>query len=148
VPIPAFGPDGDLPVAVHAASLPEILFRFGGGSAARRRLALRLARIHELAEATGHLRRFVIFGSFATEKRQPNDVDVFMVMDDNFDVARISGETQLLFDHASAQTHFGASEFWLRRCAAFGGEQAAIEDWQIKRDGGLRGIVEVRAKQP
>jgi hypothetical protein len=25
--------------------------------------------------------------------------------------------------------------FWLRRLAAFGGEQAAIEGWQIKRDG-------------
>jgi len=27
--------------------------------------------------------------------------------------------------------------------AAFGGEQSLIEDWQIKRDGTKRGIVEV-----
>ena len=29
--------------------------------------------------------------------------------------------------------------------AGLGGEQAAIEDWQIKRDGTRRGIVEVTA---
>lgn len=104
--------------------------------------------MHELAELTGHLSRFVIFGSFVTQKRRPNDVDVFMVMDDNFDIAQTLGETRLLFDHASAQTHFGASVFWLRRCAAFGGEQSAIEDWQIKRDGSRRGIVEVTVKHP
>lgn len=29
--------------------------------------------------------------------------------------------------------------------AAVGGEQAAIEDWQIKRDGTERGVVEIKA---
>jgi len=29
------------------------------------------------------------------------------------------------------------------RLAALGGKEAAIEHWQIKRDGGRRGIVEV-----
>ena len=44
---------------------------------------------------------------------------------------------------ALRQDHFGCSVFWLRRMAAMGGEQAAIEDWQIKRDGTERGIVEI-----
>jgi hypothetical protein len=30
----------------------------------------------------------------------------------------------------------------------FGVAWSAVEDWQIKRDGDLRGIVEVTAKQP
>jgi hypothetical protein len=30
--------------------------------------------------------------------------------------------------------------------AAIGGEQAAIADWQIKRDGTQRGIVEITVK--
>ena len=29
--------------------------------------------------------------------------------------------------------------------AALGGEQAAVEDWQIKRDGARRGLVEITA---
>ena len=31
----------------------------------------------------------------------------------------------------------------MRRLAAFGDEEKAIEDWQVKRDGGQRGIVEI-----
>ena len=92
---------------------------------------------------TGHLARFVVFGSFVTEKHAPNDVDVFMIMDDNFDKGSLKGETRLLFDHGTAQDHFGCSVFWVRRMGAIGGEQAAIEDWQIKRDGTQRGIVEI-----
>ncbi|HLV82109.1 MAG TPA: hypothetical protein VKT32_17600 [Chthonomonadaceae bacterium] len=64
-------------------------------------------------------------------------------MKDSFDAGILIGETRLLFDHGDANTYFGASVFWLRRMAAFGGEQAAIENWQIKRDGSLRGIVEI-----
>ncbi len=54
---------------------------------------------------------------------------------------QITGEARLLFDHLAAQTHFGASVFWVRRPGCFGGEQAAIEHWQTKRDRGKRGIV-------
>jgi hypothetical protein len=91
------------------------------------------------------LARFVVFGSFVTGKLEPNDVDIFMIMDDNFDVSRLSHESRLLFDHTAAQTHFGCSLFWVRRLAALAGEQAALEDWQIKRDGTKRGIVEITA---
>ena len=88
-----------------------------------------------------------MFGSFVTAKHEPNDVDVFMIMDDNFDMGALAGESRLLFDdHGTAQSHFGASVFWMRRMAAIGGEQAAIEDWQIKRDGTERGIVEITAE--
>jgi len=38
--------------------------------------------------------------------------------------------------------------FWLRRLAAAGGEEAAIEHWQVKRDGSLRGIVEIIPEGP
>ena len=87
--------------------------------------------------------RFVVFGSFVTDKPEPNDIDVFMLMDDAFDVGILEGEPRLLFDHGAATTFFGASVFWLRRLAALGGEQAAVEYWQAKRDGGIRGIVEI-----
>jgi len=43
----------------------------------------------------------------------------------------------------SAENYEGASIFWMRRMAALGGEEAAIAHWQVKRDGTLRGIVEV-----
>ncbi len=64
-------------------------------------------------------------------------------MDDSFDSAQLRGGPRLLFDHAAAQAHLGASVFWLRRLAALGGEQETIEHWQTRRDGGRRGIVEI-----
>jgi len=85
----------------------------------------------------------VVFGSFITGKEDPNDVDIFMIMDDEFDFTALTGDARLLFEHPAALSHFGCSVFWVRRLAAMGGEQAAIEDWQIKRDGTERGIVEI-----
>lgn len=144
MPLPDFIHTGDLPVGIHAATLAEVVARFGAGSQRRKLLARRLERIYELASQTNRLARFAVFGSFVTTKDDPNDVDVFMIMEDNFDMGSLAGEPLILFkDHRAAQDHFGASVFWMRRMAAFGGEQAAIEDWQIKRDGSERGIVEI-----
>ena len=143
MPLPPFTNSGDLPLGVHQASLKEVLPRFGVDSRQRMAVAQRLERIHRLAKATGHLSRFVIFGSFVTAKLEPNDVDVFLLMEDSFDAAQLQGEEALLFHHASTDVHFGASVFWVRRLAALGGEQSTIEYWQAKRGGGQRGIVEI-----
>jgi predicted nucleotidyltransferase len=143
LPLPPFNKFGDLPVGVHLATLREISERLGAETPRRRHVFLRLERIHAIARATGHLSRMVVFGSFVTRKADPNDVDVFLLMADTFDIALMTGETRLLFDHLAAETHFGASVFWLRRMATLDGEQTAVEYWQIKRDGQLRGIVEI-----
>ena len=60
-----------------------------------------------------------------------------------FDVATVAGETRHLFDHMAAHNLLGASVFWIPRAACLGGEEAAVLDWQIKRDGARRGLVEV-----
>jgi hypothetical protein len=110
-------------------------------------VALRLERVYAAAAATGHLVRGIVFGSFVTAKPEPNDVDLFLLMDDAFDVTKVQGEVSLVFDHPAAQSHFGASVFWLRRAAAWEGEQAAVEYWQATRGGGVRGIIELIAEE-
>ena len=45
--------------------------------------------------------------------------------------------------HLEAHARFGASVFWTRRSGAIGGERAMIEYWQVRREGGHRGIVEI-----
>ena len=52
------------------------------------------------------------------------------------------------FEHAAAQSHFGASVFWVRRLSVFPDEQESIAGWQIKRDGTRRGIVELISEAP
>jgi hypothetical protein len=146
--LPPLTDTGNLPVGVHSAFLSEVLHRFGTGSAQRQAVWLRLERIHRIAETSGHLARFIVFGSFVTAKPEPADLDVFLLMEDTFDASRLSGEARLLFDHPAAQAWFGASVFWLRRLAALDGEDATIEQWRVTRDGSLRGIVEIAPEAP
>jgi len=100
--------------------------------------------IYELARRTGHVRRFVIFGSYVTDKQAPNDVDLILVMDDEFRLEATAIETRGLFDHAVAGARYGASIFWLKPSVLIGeGLEDFITYWQVKRDGSLRGIVEI-----
>ena len=93
--------------------------------------------------STGHVSRFVVFGSFVTDKEEPNDVDIVLVMNETFDLSTVPEPARFLFEHDSADSLFGASVFWACRPVAFGGEQQMVEYWQTKRDDTLRGIVEI-----
>ena len=73
----------------------------------------------------------------------PNDIDIFLIMADIFDVHQVQDETAIIFDHQAAQNIEGASVFWIRQLAAIGGEDEALAHWQTKRDHTRRGIVEV-----
>jgi hypothetical protein len=140
---PDFNDKGDLPPGIHQATLAEVIDHFGKDTPQRRIIARRLEHIYTLAVRTGHLARFIIFGSFVTAKPDPGDIDIFLLMEDSFDAGQLSGETALIFDHLAAQNYEGASIFWIRRLAALEGAQATVEYWQLKRDGTKRGIVEV-----
>ena len=140
---PEFNENGDLPIEIYQATLQEVVEHFGTPNLHRRRVAQRLVRIYDLAIQTKQLKRFIVFGSFVTEKFYPNDVDIFLLMNDEFEPEKVSGESAIIFSNLAAQEYEGASVFWLRSFAAIGGEQNAVEDWQYKRDETRRGIVEV-----
>lgn len=123
---PDFTTSGDLPPGVHRASLTDVLDRFGQGTPHRRIMAQRLQRIYTLAIQSGHVRHFIIFGSFVTTKPAPGDVDIFLMMEDDFDVHQVAGEVALIFQHIGAQNYEGASIFWIHRLAALEGEEAAL----------------------
>src|SRR5271157_3890030 len=125
--LPAFNTEGDLPPGVYCATLAEVLERFGQGSLQRCAVSDRLNRLYQLASSTERLARFIVFGSFITAKEEPNDVDVMLLMEDAFDLASVTGEAALVFQHFEADAHFGASVFWTRRSGALGGEQAIVE---------------------
>ena len=136
------GPAGSRVQGVHLYPCTAALFfcrrsRNGRGAAIN----------YQLAASTAQLARFVVFGSFVTAKAEPNDLDVVLIMEDKFDLASVTNEAALVFQHMDAQAHFGASVFWTRRAGALGGEQAMIEYWQVRREGGRRGIVEIVEKR-
>ena len=144
MPLPKFNSLGDLPEGVYRATFDEMLARFGQGSLQRQLVTARLGRIYEIAQRTGNLERFVIFGSYVTAKPDPNDVDIILVVRDDFDVAECDEQTRTLFEHLRAQDIFGASVFAVRPSTVLlESVDEFISYWQIKRDKTLRGIVEV-----
>ena len=73
---------GDLPIGVHASTFVEPAAAFGCTSRERQILFERIARIHRVAAATRHLARFVVFGSFVSEKPVPNTVEFWQTKRD------------------------------------------------------------------
>jgi hypothetical protein len=142
--LPEFNSQGDLPDGLHRAILAEVLDRFGAGSQARRSATALLQDIHRRVTATGKLERFGVFGSYVTAKPDPRDVDVVLVMKDDFSLAACDEPTRILFDHQRAEAEVGASVFWLCPGVLLRG---SLEDfllgWGTKRDLTRRGIVEV-----
>lgn len=66
--------------------MDEVIAQFGSGTAQRQAVTARLQRIYHLARATGKLERLILFGSYITAKPDPNDVDIVLMMRDDFDV--------------------------------------------------------------
>ena len=142
--LPEFDAKGDLPVAIHRATLDEVVARFGQSPARRREVTSRLVKVLETARATGKLSRLIIYGSYVTAKTEPRDVDILLVLDDDFVVETLDHDQQALFDHERAEHEMGASVFWVRpSLLLLQTLDEFIEGWQLKRDKTRRGIVEV-----
>ncbi len=143
--LPEFNEFGDLPEGRHNASLDEVLAFFGGGTPQRAVVSDRLRRIYSLAVGTGFFDRLVIFGSYVSDVAEPNDVDVILVMKNDFATERCPADSLVLFDHSRAEEEFGASIFWVRPDMLLGEPlEQFLEHWEQKRDGRRRGVVEIR----
>ncbi len=77
--------------------------RFGHGTVQRRLVIAQLERVYELMRHTGKLDRFIIFGSYVTSKPTPNDVDIILIMRDDFQEQDYTEEILPVFDHPRAQ---------------------------------------------
>jgi hypothetical protein len=143
--LPALTPTGDLPPGIYEASWQEFEATFGRGSEKRVRAFGTLRHLYELADRTGRLRRFLVFGSIVSNAVSPRDVDVVLVMAADFRLEQASRESRTLFSHADAEARFGASVFWIREGMLDDSQtREFLETWQTKRDGTMRGIVEVK----
>ena len=140
----AFNSVGDLPPGLHRASLEEVTIRFGGGTSQRGEATATLVQVMRLAQRTGKLDRLIVFGSYVSNKPAPRDVDIILVMSDDFDMRACSESAKALFNHHEAEQHFGASIFWIRPAMLIHESlENFLAHWQLKRDGSQRGIVDV-----
>lgn len=96
----------------------------------RQLVASRLKKIYNLAKLTGKLSRFIIYGSFITSKESPNDVDVFLVMNDDFTKDDYKGDILRIFEHLQTENKMKASIFWMLEMSVAVNEKIFIEGWQ------------------
>ena len=143
--LPALLPNGYLPPGVHEATLSEVVERFGTNTPRRQVLASRLQELVGLAQETRNLLRLFIWGSFVTDKLFPRDLDVFLLMQEGFDreFSALSPLQRYVFEHESARLLFEADVFWATEAIGTAVLASWLSVYQLTRDMGQRGIVEV-----
>jgi hypothetical protein len=141
--LPDFTREGDLPAGVHLAGWDEFRVRFGMPAPRRVWLLGRLQALVALAASTGKLRRIFVWGSFVTTKPSPKDVDILLIMKEDFEVERVASQAQAVFDSVRAKLLFESDVFWAR--ASIGEDTLGmwLETYQISRNFRKRGIVEM-----
>ena len=141
--LPELTEQGDLPPGVHPAGWQEFRVRFCGASPRRVWLSGRLRALLDLAATNGKLRRAFIWGSFVTAKPAPKDIDILLIMDDDFEVDGVAAPAQAVFDSVRAKLLFESDVFWAR--SSIGREllELWLETYQTSRGFQKRGIVEL-----
>lgn len=82
-------------------------------------------------------------GSFITAKTAPKDLDILLIMDEDFEVDGIAAPAQDVFDSVRARLWFESDVFWARASI----EDEVLDLWldtcQTSRSLRKRGIVEL-----
>ncbi len=128
--LPQSDEHGNLPPGIHLASIEEVVERFGRGSAERE------VEIRELLELTAWarqhgVRRLIVNGSFVTDKRQPNDVDVVLLPGSHEDATTELALPAWPFLQILVAADEADLECW------------ATDDFGTDRQGRPKGVVEV-----
>lgn len=141
--LPALNADGNLPEGIHRATYDEVLAQFAATTARRQWLGEQLRTLLALAKSSDKLERVFLWGSFVTGKPSPNDLDVLLVVADDFSLDTAPVQCGVLFDHTQARIHFHADVFWTK--ASIDGDilRLWLDTYQTGKDFNRRGIVEV-----
>lgn len=133
--LPEFNESGYLPPEIHRADLVEVQKRFGSNDT-RRTLLRHLDNFVELVRSVS-AKKLILDGSFVTDKENPADIDVILVLPDTFDTrtreARILLESRIRFNIHLFPVREGDNEFFQHWIAFFGHD----------RNGVPKGLVEV-----
>jgi hypothetical protein len=95
VVLPELTAEGELPPGVHIADWQEFQSRFCSSSPRRGWLSGRFRTLLELAATGGELRRVFVWSSFVTSQPAPRDIDILLIVDEDFEVARMSLQREL-----------------------------------------------------
>ena len=139
--IPTFDERGLLPLGLHEATISEIRASLGV-TERRERLIDGLERFVRIWSDSGFLEYSVIDGSFATDKPEPGDIDMLLVLNVETLSSRQADFRYLAASHGYDRD-FTKREFG---CEAFiVASQNALDDWLdffgADRQGRRRGLI-------
>ena len=103
---------------IEVFSLAIIRERLGTGTPRRQFLYERLHAVVTRLYETGKVRHIYLFGSFPTEAPMPNDVDLFVVMADDFRTTGLPDELLAVFTHDTCRIRYHAMSFGSRSRSA------------------------------
>jgi predicted nucleotidyltransferase len=132
-----------LPAGLHLAEWKEFASRFGTSSPRRLWLLGRLQAVLAIASSTRKLRRVFVWGSFVTIKASLKDIDVLLILDDDFEVEHLPSAAQCVFDSVRAKLMFDSDVFWARASIGKEALDLWLDTYQFSRDLRRRGIVEL-----
>ena len=112
--IPEFEKSGNLPKGVYKATLQELKEIFGASTARRKWLIGNLEEIIGLAQSTGNLERVIIWGSFVSNKKLPQDIDLLIIMGELFVIDRVLPKVRKIFNYVEGRLAFNADIFWTK----------------------------------
>jgi len=138
--LPEFDANGNLPPGVHVASVSEVLERFSrSGTSARlfrtRSLRLFIDLVGSLASA------LYIDGSYITEKLAPNDVDIAVVLSEDFAFTNLN-----LAAFKRLERQFKELDIYPRKVNT-PQLSSLVDFWCKDRDGNPKGIVYVELQE-
>jgi hypothetical protein len=111
--LPELCPNGLLPPGIHAASLAEVVERFGSGSAARVRSAELLKAVVRAAIQYETIKRILIWGSFVTAKPEPNDLDYTAIVGIDFRTTILAREHLRFLSPRDARAYYGVDRSYV-----------------------------------
>ena len=137
-PLPEFDENGNLPPRIYTPSLDDIVERFRGEHS-----LVRADRTQSLVEFIEFLRPFAIAiyidGSYITEKLEPGDVDLAVILPPTFNYNSAEGEKLLKYAGSKDYSHLE-----IRRYVQ--GKEShklinRVDDWMTDRDNHSKGIL-------
>jgi hypothetical protein len=95
--IPEFDENGNLPPGIYSVPFDVVAERFSGKNLVRQRLTQDLRRFYNFIRE--HAARIYVDGSYTTRKLAPGDVDLFIVLQQDFEFVSPAGRKLLNYQH-------------------------------------------------
>ena len=111
--LPDFDDEGFLPQGIYAATLQDVIERYGQSSEVRKRLSNLLQQVVETAVNYSTIKRILVWGSFVTAKSEPNDLDYSIVVSVEHRRANITENHYRYFVPAFARQFYGTDTGYL-----------------------------------